>query len=74
MLQVPGATSYLGCVGNDQHAQQLKEVASKDGVNVSGGSGRESVLALSWRSSSVCVCWGGMCAGQQLKCLPPRVE
>ena len=35
MLQVPGATSYFGCVGKDHYADQLKEVATKDGVNVS---------------------------------------
>ena len=35
MLQVPGATSYFGCVGSDHYAEQLREVATKDGVNVS---------------------------------------
>lgn len=33
MLRVPGATSYLGCVGKDHHADQLKKVATQDGVN-----------------------------------------
>lgn len=36
MLGVPGATSYFGCVGSDHHAEQLRKVAEKDGVNVSG--------------------------------------
>eukprot|EP00887_Chlorella_sp_A99_P006755 scaffold3.g6755.t1 len=36
MLQarVPGATSYFGCVGADEHAEQLRKTATKDGVNV----------------------------------------
>jgi adenosine kinase len=34
MLQVPGATTYFGCVGADHYAEELKKVASKDGVNV----------------------------------------
>ncbi|KAI7844663.1 hypothetical protein COHA_001752 [Chlorella ohadii] len=34
MLQVPGATTYMGCVGADHYAEELKKVASKDGVKV----------------------------------------
>lgn len=34
MLQVPGATSYMGCVGDDEFAQEMTKTASKDGVNV----------------------------------------
>jgi len=33
-LQVPGATSYMGCVGDDEFAQEMTKTASKDGVNV----------------------------------------
>lgn len=32
---MPGATTYFGCVGDDHYAEELKKVASKDGVNVS---------------------------------------
>lgn len=32
--QVPGATTYFGCVGDDHYAAELKKVASKDGVKV----------------------------------------
>jgi len=32
MLQVPKATNYIGCVGNDKNGQILKEAAEKDGV------------------------------------------
>ncbi len=32
--QVPGATTYMGCVGADHYAEELKKVASKDGVKV----------------------------------------
>lgn len=32
MLQVPGATTYFGCVGQDHYAEELKKVAAKDGV------------------------------------------
>ena len=34
-LQVPGATAYMGCVGDDEFAQKMTATASKDGVNVS---------------------------------------
>ena len=34
MLQVPDASSYIGCVGNDHFATKLREAAAKDGVNV----------------------------------------
>jgi sugar/nucleoside kinase (ribokinase family) len=32
MLQAPKATTYLGCVGNDDFGKKLKEAAEKDGV------------------------------------------
>jgi adenosine kinase len=35
MLQVPGATSYMGCVGNDEFGKKMTETAAaKDGVQV----------------------------------------
>ena len=34
MLQVPGATSYMGCVGKDDFGNKMKETATQDGVNV----------------------------------------
>ncbi|KAK9811523.1 hypothetical protein WJX72_005257 [[Myrmecia] bisecta] len=34
MLQVPGATSYLGCVGEDEYGRRMRDTATKDGVNV----------------------------------------
>jgi len=33
MLQVPGATAYMGSVGKDHYADQLSKVAAKDGVD-----------------------------------------
>jgi adenosine kinase len=33
MLRAPGATTYFGCVGKDNYADLLKDVASKDGVD-----------------------------------------
>ena len=33
MLQVPNATTYFGSVGKDHHADLLREVAAKDGVD-----------------------------------------
>lgn len=36
LLQVPGATSYMGCVGQDEFADKMTEAVRKDGVNVSG--------------------------------------
>lgn len=35
MLQIPGATVYMGCVGTDEYADKMTEVCSKDGVTVS---------------------------------------
>jgi len=32
MLQVPGATHYIGCIGNDEYGKRIKEAAEKDGV------------------------------------------
>lgn len=44
--QVPGATAYMGCVGDDEFAQEMTKTAAKDGVNVSA---RGLVCAgLSW--------------------------
>ena len=34
LLQVPGATSYFGSVGDDDHAQKLRSAASASGLNV----------------------------------------
>ena len=34
MLQVAGATSYMGCVGKDDFGTKMRETATKDGVNV----------------------------------------
>lgn len=34
MLQVAGATSYMGCVGKDEFGTKMRETATKDGVNV----------------------------------------
>lgn len=34
MLQVPGATTYMGSVGADKYAEELKKTASADGVDV----------------------------------------
>ncbi|CAM6090805.1 unnamed protein product [Calypogeia fissa] len=33
MLQVPGATSYIGCVGNDKFGQVMKDKCAEDGVS-----------------------------------------
>lgn len=35
MLQIPGATSYVGCIGKDEFGEKLKDTVSKDGVHVS---------------------------------------
>lgn len=35
LLQVPGATSYMGCVGKDDFGNKMRETATQDGVNVS---------------------------------------
>ena len=34
LLQVPGATSYFGSVGDDDYAQKLRSAASASGLNV----------------------------------------
>jgi adenosine kinase len=33
ILQIPGATSYMGCVGKDDVAEKMRECCKKDGVN-----------------------------------------
>merc|ERR1719420_2024334 len=33
MLQQPGATAYMGCVGDDEYSNKMKEVMKSDGVN-----------------------------------------
>jgi len=35
MLQSPGATAYMGCVGEDENGAKLKAACEKDGVNAS---------------------------------------
>lgn len=35
MLQVPGATSYMGCIGKDEFGKVMTDTAKGDGVNVS---------------------------------------
>merc|ERR1739848_812135 len=32
LLQQPGATAYMGCVGNDENGSKLKAACDKDGV------------------------------------------
>jgi len=32
MLQAPGATSYIGCIGQDELANKMREACEKDGV------------------------------------------
>jgi sugar/nucleoside kinase (ribokinase family) len=34
MLQVPQATAYMGCIGDDDFGRRMTETARKDGVNV----------------------------------------
>ncbi|GAX80470.1 hypothetical protein CEUSTIGMA_g7909.t1 [Chlamydomonas eustigma] len=34
LLQYPKATSYMGCIGDDEFGRKMVETASKDGVNV----------------------------------------
>lgn len=34
MLQVAGATSYMGCVGEDKYAEIMGKIAQDSGVNV----------------------------------------
>lgn len=38
MLQVPHATSYMGCIGDDEFGRKMTETAKKDGVNVRNSS------------------------------------
>lgn len=34
MLQSPGATSYMGCIGKDKYGEEMKKNAETSGVNV----------------------------------------
>merc|ERR1712224_909641 len=33
MLQEPGATAYMGCVGEDEYSQKMRDACKSDGVN-----------------------------------------
>merc|ERR1719161_2779276 len=33
MLQQPGATAYMGCVGEDEYSQKMRDACKTDGVN-----------------------------------------
>lgn len=35
MLQIPGATSYMGCIGKDKFGEEMKKNSKAAGVNVS---------------------------------------
>jgi adenosine kinase len=35
MLQIPGASTYMGCIGDDEFGREMTEIASGDGMNVS---------------------------------------
>lgn len=35
MLQIPGATSYIGSIGKDKYGEEMKKNAKEAGVNVS---------------------------------------
>jgi adenosine kinase len=34
LLQVPNATSYMGCIGEDDFGKRMRQTATQDGVNV----------------------------------------
>ena len=34
MLQVPGATSYIGCIGKDKYGEEMKKNSKQAGVNI----------------------------------------
>lgn len=34
MLQIPGATSYMGCIGKDKFGEEMKKNSRQAGVNV----------------------------------------
>ncbi|PIA33170.1 hypothetical protein AQUCO_04200138v1 [Aquilegia coerulea] len=34
MLQIPGATSYIGCIGKDKYGEEMKKDSTAAGVNV----------------------------------------
>lgn len=38
MLQTPGATSYMGCIGKDKFGEEMKKNAQAAGVTVSSKS------------------------------------
>lgn len=34
MLQIPGATSYMGCIGKDKYGEEMTKNSTNAGVNV----------------------------------------
>jgi hypothetical protein len=46
MLQMPGASSYMGCIGDDEFGRKMSETASKDGVQVRPTAGDHTINSL----------------------------
>lgn len=57
MLQVPGATSYMGCIGKDKFGEEMKKNSKLAGVNVGSVSFIAPPVLSSFLISSVCFFW-----------------
>jgi adenosine kinase len=61
MLQVPKATSYMGCIGDDAFGKKMTETATSEGVNVRSGQPVSSVGAAGSLSSMLRMLWLQVC-------------
>lgn len=49
MLQIPGATSYIGAIGKDKFGEEMKKNSKLAGVNVSFSSSYSSLSQLDFK-------------------------
>lgn len=80
MLQSPGATTYMGCVGDDDFAKKMTDTASKDGVQVSGGGTSRDADMITGHLGHTRIhpmTLSSPCAGsvaQQCRTMPPQIS
>ncbi|KAJ6901850.1 adenosine kinase 2-like [Populus alba x Populus x berolinensis] len=65
MLQIPGATSYMGCIGKDKFGEEMKKNSKKAGVNVHYYEDEAAPTG----TCAVCVVGGDEFSGLKVNCL-----
>lgn len=80
MLQIPGATSYMGSIGKDKYGEEMKKNAKDAGVNVGSsslifslsgfflvGGGGVIINIFRFIHSSFCLCLAIVWSGNMVK-------